>query len=174
MQTMIDTVLALNADEGMVDVVVVDTVGECHRRLLEEASDRAIRPAINHYGDVSVHLERFCRALCEKPVSTVFICHDHPVKDESAGQMVRLPWTGTTNPALGQKLMAMVDIVGYSGVVASEDGKVFAAQLVSQQGRSGGDRYDVLGDWVEMDLGDWMDRINGITQTKETNSVQPV
>jgi hypothetical protein len=172
MQTMIDTVLALDADERMVDTVVVDPVGECHRRLLEEISNRAVRPTMNQYGDVSVHLERFCRALCEKPVTTVFICHEHPVKDEATGQMVRLPWTGTTNPALGQKLMAMVDIVGYAGVVATEDGeKLYAAQLVSQQGRSGGDRYDVLGDWAEMCLADWTERIN---TPKETPHVQPV
>ena len=160
MTTMIDTILALKAEEGIAEIVVVDSIGECHRRLLEEASDRAIRPSRNQYGDVSVHLERFCRALCELPVTTVFICHDHPVKDEAVGQMVRLPWTGTTNPSLGQKLMGMVDIIGYSGVVATEDGKVFAAQLVSQQGRSGGDRYDDLGDWIEMDLADWLTRIN--------------
>jgi len=177
MATMIDTVLALRSDEQRIaEIVTVDTIGECYRRLLEESSDRAIRPAINTYGDVSVHLERFCRALCELPIVTVFICHDHPVKDEASGQMVRLPWTGTTNPALGQKLMAMVDIVGYSGVVPTEDGKVYAAQLVSQQGRSGGDRYDALGDWQEMNLALWLDRINhpDTTTTKEDTNVQPV
>jgi hypothetical protein len=175
MQTMVDTILAVRAEERIAEIVVVDTVGECHRRLLEEASDRAIRPAINTYGDVSVHLERFCRALCEEPIVTVFVCHDHPVKDEATGQMVRLPWTGTTNPALGQKLMAMVDVVAYSGVVATEEGKVYAAQLISQGGRMGGDRYDALGDWLEMNLTDWLDRINNPhTPSKEDTNVQPV
>lgn len=173
METMIDTVLALKADEGFASVVCVDTIGECHRRLMENASDRAIRPAINIYGDVSVHLERFCRALCELPVTTVFVCHDHPVKDEATGAIVRQPWTGTSNPSLGQKLMAMVDVVAYSGVVQTEDGKLYAAQLVSQAGRLGGDRYDALGDWLEMDLADWLDRINNPT-TKEDTNVQPV
>lgn len=161
LQTMIDTVLAVKADERFFDVVVTDPVGELHRRLLEEQSKRAIRPAINTYGDVSVHIERFCRGLCESPVTAIFVCHDWGVKDESTGSIDRLPWTGTTNTALGMKLMGMVDIVGFTGVVTKDDGTVeYGAQLIHQGGRRGGSRFAQLGAYQPLDIGHWLNLIN--------------
>jgi hypothetical protein len=165
MSTLADVVIGIeqeaNGSARMVDTVVVDPIGELHRRLLEDASKRAIRPTLPMYGDVSVHLERFCRKLCELPVNTVFVCHEFPVKDEASGQFERLPYTGTTNPALGQKLMGMVDIVGYTGVIERDDGtRTYAAQLFTAAGRRGGDRYDVLGDFRALDLAEWFSRIN--------------
>lgn len=150
------------------EVVVVDPVGELHRRVIEEMSSRAVRPSLNQYGDTSTHVERFCRHLCEAPVTAVFVCHEHPVKDESTGQMERLPWTGTTNPSLGQKLMGMVDIIGYTGTLEVEgEGTKYIAQLVHDKGRRGGDRYDVLGSWRELDLAEWIQTI-----TISRNTVQ--
>jgi hypothetical protein len=168
LDTLIDVHEALRKDDTA-ECVVVDPVGELHRRLLEERSKRAIRPSIDAYGDVSVHVERFCRSLCEMPITTVFVCHEHPVKDESTGTMERLPYTGTSNPALGQKLLGMVDIVGFTGVVHQPDGtKAYLAQLVHDRGRRGGDRYDVLGDYRPLDLAEWLEVINSPTQTTQT------
>jgi len=145
----------VEAESRIVTSVAVDPIGELHRRLLEEISGRAIRPTLNQYGDVITHIERFCRALCELPVNVCFVCHEHPVKDEATGQFERLPWTGTTNPALGQKLMGMVDIVGYTGVIEQEDGsKVYAAQLINAGGRRGGSRWP-LGEIRALDLAEW-------------------
>jgi len=81
--------------------------------------------------------------------------------------MERLPWTGTTNPALGSKLMGMVDIVGYTGVVEQEDGeRAYIAQLITQQGRRGGDRFGgVLGDWAPVDITQWMEKIGAKEMT---------
>jgi len=159
--TIVDVVTEVRSEAPTLDSVVIDPVGELHRRVLEDLSTRAVRPSLNQYGDTSTHIERFCRALCEAPVTTVFVCHEYPVKDESSGQLERLPWTGTTNPALGSKLMGMVDIVGYTGVVEQEDGeRSYIAQLVTQQGRRGGDRFGgLLGDWAPVDISKWMEII---------------
>jgi hypothetical protein len=165
-ETLIEVITELRAEGNTLDSVVVDPVGELHRRVLEDQSARAVRPSLNQYGDTSTHIERFCRALCELPVTAVFVCHEYPVKDEGSGQLERLPWTGTTNPALGSKLMGMVDIVGYTGVVEHENGeREYIAQLVTQQGRRGGDRFGgVLGDWAPVNIERWMSIIGA---TKE-------
>jgi len=170
MESLIDVVLALEAQgegpERVVESVVVDTVGDLHRRLLEGESNRAIRPTLNQYGDVAVHIERFCRRLCELPVNVCIVCHEYPVKDETTGGMERLPWTGTTNPSLGSKLMSMVDIVGFTGVVRQDDGRaVYRTQLISEHGRRGGERFaGVLGEFPETDLGQWIETIHAHTQ----------
>jgi hypothetical protein len=138
--------------------LVVDPINEMYRRLLEELSQRAVSPSLPTYQAVSVHLERFCRALCETPAfNVVFVCHDLPVKDEAVGEVERLPATGTTNPALGRRLMGMVDIVGYTAVMQQEEGGdyLYVAQLVNAKGRRGGDRFDTLGPFREMDLTEW-------------------
>jgi len=138
------------------DTVVIDPVGELHRRLLEEASNMAVRPTMNQYGDVGTMIERFCRFMCEAPCNTVIVCHELSIKDEELGRFERVPFTGTNNPALGAKLMGMVDILGYTGITTLEDGSTaYAAQLTTGQGRRGGDRFAVLGDWRPMDLTEW-------------------
>jgi hypothetical protein len=144
--------------------------GVSHARQQHTTADRYIAVCREHgvepHVDTSTHIERFCRALCELPVTAVFVCHEYPVKDEGSGQLERLPWTGTTNPALGSKLMGMVDIVGYTGVVEHENGeREYIAQLVTQQGRRGGDRFGgVLGDWAPVNIERWMSIIGA---TKE-------
>lgn len=155
MSTLVDVAHALT-EKKTYDTVVVDTVGDLYRRLIDEASGGAVRPSLQNYGDTGTHIERFCRHLCEAPVHVVIVCHEHPVKDESTGVIERLPWTGTTNPALGAKLMGMVDVVGYTGIVETKtQGRQYMAQLVSAAGRRGKDRFDVLGSARTMDLAEW-------------------
>jgi len=154
--------------------VQIDPVGNLYARLLEELGKRAISPSLPTYQAVGTHIERFCRALCESPsVSAIIVAHDMPVKDESNGEVERLPNTGTTNPTLGQKLMGMVDIVGYTGVAAPEEGDDkprYMAQLVSHAGRRGGDRWGVLGDARELDLAEWLEVIKAAEQPDTTTT----
>jgi hypothetical protein len=139
------------------ETVVVDPVGELHRQMMEEFSRLAISPTLPTYQAVGVHLERFCRALCKSPhVNAVFICHEHPVKNEALGSIENLPWTGTQNPTLGNKLMSMVDVIGFTGVIEREDAPPeYVAQLVNGKGRRGGDRSASLGSIRPLDLGEW-------------------
>lgn len=112
----------------------------------------AIRPKINLYQDVYTHIERHCRLMCSLPVNFVIVTHDLPVHDEETGGHEHMPFTGSNNTALGAKLMAMVDVVGYTAV---KDENQYVAQLVNGKGRKGGDRFKVLGLYREMDLTEW-------------------
>lgn len=142
---------------GDVKTVVVDPISELYLRLLRELSNDAISPTLPTYQAVQTHVERMCRALCEnQELNVVFVAHVLPVKDEGTGEVERLPATGTTNPALGQKLMGMVDIVGFTGVLHAEGAPPqYVAQLINHKGRRGGDRFNSLGEMRQLDLTEW-------------------
>lgn len=127
------------------DTVVIDPIGELHRRMLEDFSGRAVRPRIDYYGDVSMQVERFCRFMCEAPVNFVIVAHEFAV---GSGELIeKVAFTGTKggSETLSQKLMGMVDIVGYCGSMQVEGGeRKYVAQLVQEHGRQGGDRFDVI------------------------------
>jgi hypothetical protein len=173
MTTLIDIARVVNGPtKDRPDVVVIDTIGELHRRLMEEASGRAVSPSLPTYQAVGVHLERFCRMLCEAPVNVVFVAHDHPTKDESNGMVERLPFMGTSsNPSPAQKLLGMVDIIGYTGVIETEDGgRSYVSQLVAGKGRQGGDRFTKLlsptSTFRETDLAEWFEIIGAHTTSE--------
>ena len=142
------------------DWVVIDPIGELYRRLLEEESNRAIHlgtQGLNMRLAVTTHIERFCRFLADCPINSVFVCHELTEKDEATETFERLPFTGTTNTNLSGKIMAMVDIVAYTGVKQQEDGsKHYLAQLYPGGGRRGKDGFDALGDSRELDLAEWV------------------
>jgi hypothetical protein len=102
-------------------------------------------------------VERFCRDLCEHPgINVVIVCHDKQIEND--GRVEVLPWTGTSNTALGGKLMSMVDVIGYTGIIEQEGGKkVYAATLLEGGGRKGGDRFASLGKWQPLHLSNWVD-----------------
>jgi len=176
MQAMIDVAQAVDQlpespEDRIFNTVVVDPVGEVHRLLLDDLSSYAIRPSMNVRLDAAVHLERFCRKLCRSDVNVVIVAHDFVV-ELGDGEVDHLPYTGTQKGtlSLGPKLMGMVDIVGFTGIVESDTGdKVFAAQLVNENGRHGGHRYgDALGSWEPLDLADWFELIS-TQQTAEAS-----
>ena len=165
MQLLVDVTHELMSPDTRFKSVVIDPVGELHRLLIEEASKRSLRPTLPTYGDVSTHLERFLRAMCQAPVNAIFVCHDHPVVEEGLDPIV-LPFMGTTGKGgvkLGRQLLGMVDVIGFTGVRHTEDGPRYEAQLVTGKGRPGGDRFNVLADPVtgsrEINLTEWVDVI---------------
>ena len=156
--TMEDAYLYLRDGGDGEKTVVVDSLGELYRVVLEEIT-KGGKPTLPNYGDATTAVERFCRSLLDLPVNVVLIAHEATVKDEEAGHFERLPVTGTSNPALGVKLMAMVDVVGYCGRIeaAREDEEDrFVAQLVSGNGRRGKDRTGALGTYADLDLELWI------------------
>lgn len=168
LSTLVDVVQELDANPDDYETVVVDPIGELYRTVLEDLSGRALAPQIQHYGDTNTHVERFCRALCEMPFNVVLCFHELRSKDDEAGNFERVPYTGTNNPALGAKLMGMVDIVGYTGVVKDDNGQVnYLTQLVDGRGRRGGDRFGVLGVSRETDLSEWFSLIRGEDENKK-------
>jgi hypothetical protein len=158
--TGLDTLVAALAEikRGDYATVVLDPIGEIYRAVLEGLSGRAMRPKIQDYGDTGTHVERFVRALCDEPINLVIIAHETAVRDEDTGSFERLPYTGTNNPAFAAKLMALVDVIGYTGVVEGEGDAPsrYMAQLITAHGRRGGDRFGVLGTARELDLSEWI------------------
>jgi phage nucleotide-binding protein len=148
---------------GFYESVVIDTVGELYRVVLEDLSGRALSPKIQQYGNTGTHIERFCRALVEEPVHVAFVLHENPVKDEESGSIERMPYTGTKNPALAEKIVAMVDVIGYTGVVRDSETKEvsYVAQTVNGGGRRGGSRWEVLQPSAPLDLSAWINAIEG-------------
>jgi DNA (cytosine-5)-methyltransferase 1 len=152
--------------------VIADPIGQLHRRLLEDLSRKAIRPSRDAYGDVAKIIERWARFMCDMPCNFVMVCHERPIKDEESGGFERLPFTGTTNPDLGLRLAEMVDIVGYTGRLDQEGETKYVAQLFNGNGRRGGDRFGVLGDYRELDLAEWFDVIGGATLATTNNETE--
>lgn len=141
------------------NTVALDTVGDTYRRVLDGLSKRAISPSLPTYQACGVHIERFCRFMCEQPVNFVIIAHETAVKNDEEGGFERLPYTGTSNPNLGAKLMSMVDVIAYTGVKTDDNGTQYLSQLVDGAGRRGGDRFKVLGPGRETNLSEWFDVI---------------
>lgn len=145
--------------------VVVDSLGEVYRTLLEDLSGKAIRPTLPQYGEATVRLERFCRSLRDLPHHVVWVAGERAIKDEETGGFERLPITGTTNPDLGSKVMAMATVTGYCGYLPPEgnpqgaEGGRWVAQLYNGYGRRGKDRTGRLmaaGGVVDVNLTEWV------------------
>lgn len=139
--------------------IVVDSLGEVYRVLLEDISGRAIRPTLPQYGEATVRLERFCRSLRDLPHHVVWVAGERPIKDEETGGFERLPVTGTTNPDLGTKVMAMATVTAYCGYLPPQGvgaGR-WVAQLYNGAGRRGKDRTGRIGSGVvDVNLTEWV------------------
>lgn len=134
--------------------VVVDTVGEVYRVLLEELGGDT--PSLQHYGNVNTTIERFVRALRDLPMNLVLVCHEEMVTDGTTGETIRQPVTG--GKKLPGQLMAQVDVVGYTGMRIPEGGgdPEYLAQLVNTNGRLGKDRSGRLGAIRLLNLTEWV------------------
>lgn len=173
MQTLVDVTHSAY-DTTDFQTVAIDTVGDLYRRMLEDSSNRAVRPSLPTYGDVSVYLERFLRSLCEAPVNAIFVCHDLPLHDEATGESSVLPFMGSIGKGglkLGRQLLGMVDVIGFTGVVEKDSGREFVAQLTTNKGRPGGDRFNILAGETgvrRLDLSEWIDAIRA-AEEEESN-----
>lgn len=133
--------------------VVVDTVGEVYRVLLEEMGGDA--PTLQHYGNVNTTIERLVRALRDLPINVVLVCHEELVVDGTTGETIRQPVTG--GKKLPGQLMAQVDTIGYVGVRTQEGQEPeYVAQLIDGHGRHGKDRSGRLGVVRTLDLSEWI------------------
>jgi len=142
--------------------VVVDSLSEVYRVLLEGLSGEAIRPTLPQYGEATVRLERFCRSLRDLPHHVVWVAGERPIPNDAIGGVELLPITGTTNPDLGSKVMAMATVTGYCGFLppsggSPEDTGRWVAQLYNGAGRRGKDRTGrITGGVVDVDITEWV------------------
>lgn len=142
-----------DARPGEIATIVVDSVGEVYRVLLEEICGD--RPTLQNWGDVNTILERFVRAIRDLEVNVVLVCHEELVSDGTTGETTRQPVTG--GKKLPGQLMAQADIVAYTGVVTHEDkDPEYVAQLVGGNGRIGKDRSGRLGKVRPIDISEWI------------------
>jgi AAA domain-containing protein len=158
--------LALYLREGAEgeQTVVLDTVGEMHRILLEEMAPNG-RPSLQQYGDAGTLVERFCRFLTtQAPQNVVLVCHENPM-DTGDGIMLMPQAGGRKNP---QILCAMADVIGYVGVVAEKDRPDrYIAQVAPDERRYAGNRNDLLGRVADLDLTRWCELYSSFAKPKE-------
>ena len=156
-QTLIDVFVYLRAGEGGEQTVVVDSIGEVYRVLIEEISGE--RATLQNYGDVNTIIERFCRSLRDLPIHVVLVAHEEIADVE--GEIVRRPVTG--GKKLPEILMAMMSAVAYCGVVPEKDGEPrrYMGQLIQANGRRAKDRSDRLGKSRDLDLTEWIHTMRG-------------
>lgn len=162
-----DAYLYLRERKGGEKTVVIDTVGEVYRILLEEIGGE--RPTLQNWGDVNTIIERFVRALRDLDINVVLVCHEELVSDGTTGETIRQPITG--GKKLPGQLMAQVDIVAYAGVVQKDDGEPeYMAQLVAGAGRHGKDRSGRLGSVRPVDLTEWIATATKPVQTSNAKA----
>lgn len=133
---------------------VLDTIGETYQRLVEELAGSG-RASLQNYGDVNTKLERFIRAIRDLPINVVILAHEQ-VDDNDDGGATRRPATG--GKKLPEKLVAMMDVIGYTAVVPPTDDEPakYVVQLVEAKGRRAKDRSGALGVTRDLNLGEWI------------------
>ena len=156
-QTLVDTFMYVRDPENGIQTIVVDSIGEMYRMLLEELGGE--RATLQNYGDVNTLIERFCRSLRDLPIHVVLVAHEDIADIE--GETVRLPMTGGRR--LPEILMAMMSVVAYCGVVPETDAtpRRYVGQLVQANGRRAKDRSDTLGKARDLDLSEWITTMRG-------------
>jgi hypothetical protein len=183
----LETLLAVQAEAANPKwrTVIIDPLSEVYRVMVEQFSNRAMNPHLNNYGDAGTHLERFCRAVTDLPVNFVMVAYDHTFEQKGEAPMLALPYTGSrSNPVLGQKIMGMVDVLGYTGVAqpprpegqpetAPPPDPVYMAQLIDGNGRRGGTRWPELGITRAVNLTEWDAVIRAAEEVKKNQPATP-
>lgn len=135
--------------------VVIDTIGEVYEALLIEMGGVG-GPTLQQYGDAARIIERFIRYLRDLPIVVVLIAHERLVEDGQTGEVTRGPVTGGNK--LPAKVMAMMDVVAYTGVVTGDADTPdrWVGQVVAAAGRQCKDRSGRLGRHRDLDLTEWL------------------
>jgi len=151
-ETLDEAYLYLKDGEGGEKTVVLDTIGEMYRTLLEGFGGP--RPTLQNYGDVNTKLERFIRALRDLNLNVILVAHEQV--DDEGGEVTRRPATG--GKKLPEQVMAQVDVVAYTGIVPATDDapRRYVGQLIEAAGRRAKDRTGALGDIRDLDLSEWI------------------
>ena len=157
-ETLREVYLYVTSDDGKdVRTVVLDPLGEIYQKLFEElhppGSPR--KSGLAAHGDVQTIIERFIRSMRDLSVNLVLVCHEEVADLE--GEAVRRPMTG--GKKLPEKVIGMVSIVAYCGVVPADAEKGtprrWVGQLIEAGGRRAKDRSEGLGDFRDIDLTEW-------------------
>jgi hypothetical protein len=99
----------LARDPEAFTAVVLDSVSELQRCLLEETAPGRDRPAQGDYQAITQQTRRICRGLRDLPVHAIFTAHVR--RDEDADGEVHLGPALT--PTAANDLLGLVDLAGY-------------------------------------------------------------
>lgn len=143
--------------ENGIQTVVLDTIGEAYRVILEEyaRSSKGDGTTLADYGDTNTKLERFCRAMRDLPVNFVILAHEEIADLE--GIPTRRPVTG--GKKLPEQLMAQVDDVAYTKFYPPTEENPEArcvAQFAETEGRRAKNRGGALGFGQPVNITDWL------------------
>lgn len=161
-QTLRDVMAAVRADAGKTwRTVMVDTVGELYRILVDENAGEGKRPSVADYGDAGLDVERFIRFLRDQPVNLVLVAHEE-MTDGPDGPLL-MPACG--GKKLPQKVCGMADHVAYIGRVQADENAAptWIGQLVPGRERYAKDRGGALGATRPVNLTEWLAAITGET-----------
>jgi len=135
----------IDAHEDDIGTVVLDSIGEVHKALLNEMVDAGSyqNATLQQFGLVNNRIERFARWMLGKKPVFVMVCHEQIQANEMTGNMMKMPMTG--GKALPPILCAMVDVVGYTGISVKEGETTYYTNFVSDGQKYGKDRTNRLG-----------------------------
>lgn len=166
--TLTEVIQFCKDNEDKVATVVIDSIGELHKAMLNEITDArgSQKPTLPEFGEVNTKIERFCRTMRDMKPNLVLVCHEQMIVDESTGAMRRMPQTGGRQlPGL---LCAMVDVVGYCGIQYNDKGEeVYYTNFRSDDTKYGKDRTGMLGVNRRSDITRWLAAVNTPTPTEE-------
>lgn len=164
-----------------VETVVVDTVGRTFDLVLRDIAKDDKQATLPEIGKAQTEIERFVEALIEEDVNVVLVAHDMTIEtsgSENDGTLMReqMPMTGTSKPGFSRKLMRIVSVVAYCGVMGDGEERRGVAQLFEAGGRRAKDGTGALaGDdgFRPTDLTEWADAINAFYATAPTTNETP-
>jgi hypothetical protein len=176
LSTLYETVFYVQ-EHPEIETVVIDTVGRVFDLVLRDhARDnkRATQPEI---GEVQTHIERFVEALIDEDVNVVLVAHDMTVDVEGSehdGTLLRqrMPMCGTSKPSFPRKLMRLVAVVGFCGVMGEGADRRGVAQLIEAGGRRCKDGTGALAGvegFRDLDLTEWAQAITAFYAHSTTN-----
>lgn len=175
-QTLWDAVEYLRAPKCDVKTVVVDTVGEVYRVIVEQLSGGAgNKISLPTYGAVGEMIPRFARLVRDLPVNSVFLAHEEAIEEEGEDDDGDPTTTTHYQPLTGgkklpRKFPGLFDIVARAEAVrekvTAEDGTVtrsgpirYVGRLAQGSNYVAGERFGCLGSARELDLSEWSDHI---------------
>lgn len=157
--TLRDVYLHIKEKKDDTKTVVLDTVGEAYKMLLDKAAGNAPRPSLAQYGDAQTIIDRWVRAMRDLPVNLVLVAREEIADDDDAGRIIRPETGGKKTPEV---LMGQMDVVAYCAVVRNQENHAqYVAQLAPGYGRRAKDGSGVLGETRSTNVGQWISRMNG-------------
>lgn len=155
-ETLDKTLLAIKKDAPWA-TVILDTLGEAYRTMLDYVAGSSLKPTLAQYGDVQTIIDRWVRQMRDLPVNLVIVCHEEILESEDAPTIIRPLTGGRKTPEV---IMGQMDVVAYVKVVADDEGSRCMAQLTEQRGRRAKDGTGELGAIREANLSEWIAAID--------------